>query len=146
MFRPRVILFPTDLTPTSAHALPAAADFARQYGARLLVLYVAETLGPSNVTYGEAESALEPEGYRHRLLEEVRKSTPLPDGVPVEIVLAEGDPAREILHTAASRACDLIVMSTHGLIGLRRLLAGSVAEKVVREAACPVLTIRPPAP
>jgi nucleotide-binding universal stress UspA family protein len=144
MFRPRVILFPTDLTPTSAHALPAAADLARQYGARLLVLYVAETLGPANVTYGEAESVLEPEGYRRRLVEEVRKSTPVPADVPAEILLTEGDAAREILHTAASRACDLIVMSTHGLTGLRRLLAGSVAEKVVREAPCPVLTVRPP--
>jgi nucleotide-binding universal stress UspA family protein len=65
---------------------------------------------------------------------------------PVEAsyLLLEGDAADEILRTADKEGCDLIVMGTHGRSGLDRLLAGSVAESVMRRAKCPVLTVRTP--
>jgi nucleotide-binding universal stress UspA family protein len=145
VFQPRTILHPTDFSAPSAKAFQVAVDLARAYAARLLVLHVAETLGPDNVTFGEAVSQPQPAGYRIRLLEELSRVAPPEDaGVPVEHLLAEGDPATEIERVAQERQCDLIVMGTHGRKGLRRLLMGSIAEQVVRYATCPVLTIRFP--
>jgi nucleotide-binding universal stress UspA family protein len=63
----------------------------------------------------------------------------------VESLLAEGDPATEILQTAKRLKCDLILIATHGRSGLAHLLIGGVAERVVRTAPCPVLTVRHPA-
>ena len=144
MFQPRLILHPTDFSESSAYAFRVATDLARQNQATLLVLHVAETLGPANVTYGEAVSKLEPEGYRRRLADDLRQSLPPPEGVPVQYLVADGDPAGEISRLAAEHHCDLIVMGTHGRTGLQRLLMGSIAEKVMRLAPCPVLTAKSP--
>jgi nucleotide-binding universal stress UspA family protein len=146
MFRPQVILHPTDYSESSAYALQIAADLARQYQARLLILHVAETLGPENVTFGEATSQLEPASYRHRLEEDLRQRVPAPSGIAVEYILAAGDVVQEIEGTAQKRACDLIVMGTHGRTGLSHLVMGSIAEKVIRLAPCPVLTTKIPHP
>jgi quercetin dioxygenase-like cupin family protein len=64
--------------------------------------------------------------------------------ITVEHRVAEGNPAAEILRLARALKCDLIVMSTHGRTGLARMLTGSVAEEVLRQAPCPVLLTRPP--
>jgi nucleotide-binding universal stress UspA family protein len=142
MFSPRTILFPTDLSPASWLAFGLAADVAHRYGASLLVLYVVETLGPENVTFGEVATELEPEGYRKRLVAELEANMPASPGVAVETLLAAGDPAAEVVRVAQERPCELIVMATHGRTGVRRLVLGSVAERVVRTAPCPVLTLR----
>src|SRR5204863_123198 len=91
---------------------------------------------------GEVESQVEPEGYRQRLLAELKQHTP-PTGPNVRLtyVLAEGNPAEQIERVAREQQCGLIVMGTHGRTGLQRLLMGSIAEHVVRHAACPVLTV-----
>jgi nucleotide-binding universal stress UspA family protein len=65
-------------------------------------------------------------------------------GVQLDHVLRLGDPVQEILDVAQDRQCDVIVMGTRGRTGLGRVLMGSVAEKVVRRAPCPVLTVRVP--
>lgn len=142
MFQPKVILHPTDFSECSAAAFRIAGDLARQNQATLLVLHVAETLGPENVTYGEAVSQVEPAGYRRRLEEDLQRSVPQVAGVAVQYVVAAGDPAEEIERVAREWPCDLIVMGTHGRTGLDRLLMGSIAEQVIRRAACPVLTTR----
>jgi len=142
MFHPRLILHPTDYSESSNYAMQVAADLARQYQARILILHVVETLGPENVTFGEATSQLEPSSYRHRLEEDLRRHEPAPPGVAVEYLLAEGDTAHEIQRVAQVRGCDLIVMGTHGRKGLSRWVMGSTAEKVIRLAACPVLTTK----
>jgi nucleotide-binding universal stress UspA family protein len=144
MFHPHLILHPTDYSESSEYALKIAADLARQHQAKILILHVAETLGPENVTFGEATSQLEPSAYRRRLEEDLRKRVPVPSGVSTEYVLAEGDTAQEIQRVAQERGCDLIVMGTHGRTGLSRLVMGSTAEKVVRLAPCPVLTMKIP--
>ena len=144
MFRPQVILHPTDYSETSNYALQIAAELARQHHAKLLVLHVAETLGPENVTFGEATSQLEPASYRHRLEEDLRQRVLVPAGVSVEYILAAGDVIQEIEHTAQKHGCDLIVMGTHGRTGLSHLVMGSIAEKVIRLAPCPVLTMKIP--
>jgi nucleotide-binding universal stress UspA family protein len=141
----QTILHPTDYSETSAAALDYAATLARDYGSRLLILHAVETLGPENVSYGEAASEPQPESYRRRLWEDLRKVRPSDPDIPVEYLLSDEDPATAITKTAASRNCDLIVLASHGHHGLRRLLTGSVAERVVREAHCPVLVVKVPA-
>jgi nucleotide-binding universal stress UspA family protein len=145
MFQPRHILVPTDFSDHSNYALQVAIDLARQHGATLTLLHVAETLGPEYLTYGEAVSQLQPDSYRQRLMDELRRTLlPPAAGVPVEYLLAEGEPAVEIGRAARDHSCDLIVLGSHGRTGVRRLLMGSVAEHVVRYAACPVLTVKKP--
>jgi nucleotide-binding universal stress UspA family protein len=144
MFRPHLILHPTDYSESSAYALRIATDLARQHQASIIILHVAETLGPENVTFGEATSQLEPAAYRHRLEEDLRQQVAAPPGISVEYLLAEGDVAQEIQRVAQERDCDLIVMGTHGRTGLSHLIMGSIAEKVVRLANCPVLTTKIP--
>jgi nucleotide-binding universal stress UspA family protein len=143
MFKPRVILHPTDFSPSSEYAFHIAVDLAKEHGANLLVLHVVETLGAGNLTYGEAISQVQPEGYQRRLWDDFRRRIPaVPAAVTVEPLLAEGEPAKEIDRVAREQHCDLIVMGTHGRTGLDHLLMGSVAERVVRQVPCPVLVVK----
>lgn len=145
MFHPQIILAPTDFSESSKYAFSVAVDLARQNGARLLALYVADTLGPENATYGEISTHLQPEFHQGELMRELRLNTTAAAGVDVEHILAEGDPATEIERVASERHCELIVMATHGHSGLMRLLTGSVAEHVIRLVSCPVLICKVPA-
>jgi nucleotide-binding universal stress UspA family protein len=134
------ILHPTDFSEHSGSALQMACALARDYRARLIVLHV--TVQPT-IVYGEGVVPPDPV----QVVEEARAyldRLAIPQGIPVERRLAEGDPPAEILHVAADSGADLIVMGTHGRTGLERLLMGSVAERVVRKAPCPVLTVRTP--
>jgi nucleotide-binding universal stress UspA family protein len=141
-----VILHPTNFSADANHALQLATDLARTYQARLVILHVADTLGPEKLTYGEAESGLDPDRYRRQLADELRELVPAPAGVAVEYLLAEDEAAEEIVRVARERGCDLIVMGTHGRTGLDRVLMGSVAEQVIRTAPCPVLVTRSQGP
>jgi nucleotide-binding universal stress UspA family protein len=142
----QTILYPTDFSEPAQRALAFAADLARRYEARLLVLHAVESLGPENVTYGEATTQRQPDSYRQRLWNDLHQVRPADPQVPVEYLLSEDDPAAAILRTAHERGCDLIVLGSHGRSGWRRLLGGSVAEKVVRQAPCPVLVVKATAP
>ncbi len=138
----QTILLPTDFSEPSQAALHFAADLARDHGALLTVLHVVETLGPENVTYGEAESSPQPETYRRRLWDDLHRMVPsLPD-VRVQYVLGQAPHVEAILKLAVETNCDLIVMGSHGLTGIKRLLMGSLTEEVVRKAACPVLVVK----
>jgi nucleotide-binding universal stress UspA family protein len=140
----RRILFPTDYSERSRKALGYAGALARDQGALLVILHAVETLGPENVTYGEMGSQLQPEGYRQRLWADLHRVRPPQPGVQIEYVLSEEDPVAAILATAVQHKCDLIVMGSHGRSGIKHFLLGSVAEKVVRRAPCPVLVIKDP--
>jgi nucleotide-binding universal stress UspA family protein len=143
MFAVRTILFPTDFSESASAAFPLAAVLARDHAARLVVLHVATP--PPFVTPTELERALaDHEGYRRQLEAELHRHPP--PGPPTSITyrLADGDPAAEILRVAREEGADLIVLGTHGRVGLVRFLLGSVAEAVLRRAACPVLTVRGP--
>jgi nucleotide-binding universal stress UspA family protein len=99
------------------------------------------------VTIGEVVSYMEPEEYKERLWAEFHRLEASEPGIRdlrVETKLVEGSPAKEILKAAREIKPELIVMGTHGRTGLGRLLMGSIAEKVVRKADCPVLTARTP--
>ena len=132
-----IILHPTDFSEPAGRALNLAGSLAHREGARLLVLHVANTLTDAvNVLLDDPS----PDRQRQRL-EQLRLEAP---GVPFESRLAFGAAAAEILKTAQETGCDLIVMGTRGRKGLGRLLMGSVAEQVVRNAPCPVVTVNSP--
>ena len=140
------ILHPTDYTEVSRPALHYAAELAHDHGASLVILHVVDTLGLENVPYGEMASPKQPEGYRRQLWEELHRVRPSETHVHVEYVLSEEDPVTAILRTATDFGCDLIVLGSRGITGWKRILVGSIAEEVVRRAACPVLVVKPPQP
>ena len=146
MFRPHVILHPTDLSENSRLAYSIAVDLAKQNQAQLLILHVVETLGPENVTFGEAASQLEPASYQERLKRDLQVSLPPAADVATHYLLSEGDPAVAVQRLAREHHCDLIVISTHGRTGLARLLMGSNAERIIRLAPCSLLVVKQPIP
>lgn len=141
MWTIKTILHPTDFSKPSEYALQLACALARDYHARLVVLHVAL---PPVVIYGEGVIPVEPQGYWDQLRAQLQRVVSSVSDLPVESRLIEGEPAVEILRLAAELPSDLIVLGTHGRTGLSRLLMGSVAEQVVRKAACPVLTVKMP--
>jgi nucleotide-binding universal stress UspA family protein len=133
------ILCPTDFSAPSQEAFRIACSLARDYGAKLILLHVkSREPNPSGVMTMPPEP---PDVYeeRQRQLNAIQAAVP---GIQLERQLVIGNEVEDILRTAADKKCDLIVMGTHGRTGLRRLLMGSVAEKVLREAPCAVLTVR----
>lgn len=145
MFQPRIILAPTDFSDSSKHALQVAVDVARRNHSRLLTLHVVDTLGAEDATYGEVTTHLEPDYHRGVLLDELRShSSSAVGNLPVEYLLAEGEPAREIDRVVREHACDLVVMATQVRSPLKRLFTGSVAEQVIRMVPCPVLICKLP--
>jgi nucleotide-binding universal stress UspA family protein len=142
------VLVPTDFSEPSAKAVLYGQALARSFGASLHVLHaVEEPLAQGWDAYGFP--ALLPErraqvlADAQRRLEEV-VPPPERDRQPTELVTCLGDPRQEIVRFAKERGIDLIVMGTHGRGGVAHLLLGSVAERVVRTAPCPVLTVRHP--
>lgn len=144
MFHPRVILCPTDFSENSAAALRVASDLARQNQAALIVLHVADTLGPESLGYGEAETRLQPEGHVAELRQELHRLAPAEPGLEPHYLLREGDPAAVIEQVVREQHCDLVVLGTHGRTGLDRLLMGSTAERIIRRCPCPALVVKYP--
>jgi nucleotide-binding universal stress UspA family protein len=138
------ILCPVDLSEASAHALDQAAIIAGWYHAKLTVLHVHTprppvTLGPFGVSTPPGEDGAE----IARLQEAVRTAAAraVEAKLDVETIVDVGDPARQILAHAGSLGVGMIVMGTHGASGFQHLVLGSVTEKVLRKARCPVLTV-----
>jgi nucleotide-binding universal stress UspA family protein len=144
MLTAETILYPTDFSADTQPALDVACALAAEGHGRLVVLHVER---PPLATLGGtvAPPPLPNEYDRQKVWEELQRIKPLRPGLAIEYRLEYGDPATVILQTAQDIGADLIVMGTHGRTGLRRLLMGSVAERVVRKASCPVLTVRTPA-
>jgi nucleotide-binding universal stress UspA family protein len=147
------ILYPTDLSSAAAPGLAYATSIARWYKARLTVLHVVPTFDAVQLppeAIGELAHVVYPP-TRESVTADVRRVHGLDDveGVDAQVVVEEGDPGPTILDQALSRGTNLIVMGTHGRRGFDRFLHGSVAERVLQRAHCPVLTIPPhaaPAP
>jgi nucleotide-binding universal stress UspA family protein len=158
------ILAPTDFSQAANHALDFAFEEAKHHKAKLTLLHVLRHNSETEVYYikgalGTLASfdpdfggtlptpqASPPETLRRDFNEEALAQ--LRDLVPSsfsghwEVEVMTGDPADTIVQAARESDVDLIVMGTHGRTGLQHVLLGSVAEKVVRHAPCPVLTIR----
>lgn len=144
----RQVLYPTDLSEASRPALAYAAAVARRYGATLTVLHAAPPFEPLLAPPGEAGST-SPLALPtiDELIDAVRSFVgDALAGIAASIRVEAGDPSPVIVDQAVATGADLIVMGTHGRSGFDRLLAGSVTEKVLSRAPCPVLTIPPHAP
>ncbi len=138
------ILVPCDFSDCSRRAVERAAELARWYDAGLTLLH-AVPLWPSTSRLPPYVNpiVLEP-ATRDRLVEELRGlGEPARSlGIVPRCIVREGDPAELVLLTAREQGIDLVVMGRHGDRGFDRWALGSVAEKVVRKAGCPVLTLR----
>lgn len=145
----RTILLPTDGSECSAKAMAYALSFAKQYGSRVVTLHVIDQRWEeqTRVVFAEVGQDLAQKirnGYEEearRILQEVTDAASKV-GVPVESKVLTGIPSEDITRVAQELPADLIIMGTHGRAGVSHLLLGSVAEKVVRRAPCPVLTVR----
>jgi nucleotide-binding universal stress UspA family protein len=139
----RTILHPTDFSEAAGHAFHLAASLARDHGARLVLLHV---VAPASLA--EEMSFLAPTDDPHEKIWEafqgLETSEPRIGQFEVRSLVEVGPPVATILSTAKALNCDLIVMGTHGRAGLGHLLMGSIAEKVLRKAPCPVLTVKVP--
>lgn len=142
------VLCPTDFSEFSATALDYAASFAASYGSHLRVLHVV-TPFPITAPYldvpgtaGLYETA-STQAREALAAEATRAARP---GLSVDVEAREGLAVHEILASATDWPADLLVMGTHGRGGFERLVLGSVAEKVLRKAPCPVLAVPLAAP
>jgi universal stress protein A len=141
----RHILAPTDFSDHSKQALAYALGLAKRFGARLSMLHVVEI--PPYPVEGYAPPALAAtflDDLERQAREEMAQLLPeaAAEKVAVERLVTVGNPYRKILEVAEAEGVDLLVMATTGRTGISRLVMGSVAERVVRHAVCPVLTIR----
>jgi nucleotide-binding universal stress UspA family protein len=144
----RRILVPTDFSKIARHALEHAIVIGRWYRSNITALHVGNpmilfgTVAPVPPTMVEA---LAGDSNRGELETEVRNwlSPAAAAGLATDAIVEQGNPARCILAHARSLPADLIVIGTHGHGAFERLVLGSVAEKVLRKAPCPVLTIPP---
>ena len=144
MIQIKRVLCPTDFSECAEHALKYAIELARRFESKLYLLHVLDTrvyghLEPFASTVWSIYDAKEQaaKGIAEIIPEQERKA------LHSESQIREGTPFVEIIKFAREAEIDLIVLGTHGRTGLSHMLMGSVAEKVVRKAPCPVLTIRP---
>jgi len=142
----RCILVPIDFSGHSRNALRYAIPMARQFGATLHLVYVVEpTIYPADLGFGQVvypnfEDELVEKGgaeLRELVRTEIKRS------VTATTTVRTGKPHQELLLEAEAAKADMIVMATHGHTGVEHMLFGSTAERIVRNARCPVLTIRP---
>ncbi len=140
----RTIVVPVDFSPSADEARAWAVDLARRYDAELIVTHTGPPVAWPASPDGIMTVTDIVESTRRELaisLEGLRASIEAA-GVRARSRMLDGIPATEISRLAREAGADLVVMGTHGRTGLKHALLGSVAEKVVRTAPCPVLTVR----
>lgn len=138
------ILCPVDFSDASAHAVEQAIALAGWYKAEITALHVYSPLvAPIPTLPPLVERVPQTEIERMRESTSTCFRAAAAAGIGVDVAVDVGRPAAEILDRAAKLPADLIVMGTHGASGFEHLILGSVAEKVLRRAACPVLTVPP---
>lgn len=141
----RRILAPTDFSQTSKETVARASELAEHFQAEVLVAHVIPpipTLPPDphhNFEIPAYQDALH-ENAERQLKETI--ASQVSEDAPARPLVRYGDPAKEIVRLAQEEEVDMIVIATHGLTGWQHLVFGSVAEKVVQTARCPVLVVR----
>lgn len=140
------VLFPIDFSENFEVLLPWVATIVNTFDATLYVLFVAQDLADFSaihVPHGNLQQ------FQKEVLDAAQKKMSataqeaFKDFKKLEPRVAQGAPADKILEVAKQEKVDLIIMGTHGRKGLERAIFGSVCDKVVRNAPCPVLTINP---
>ena len=146
MIRIERILVPADLSEFANHALTYARELASAYGAEIHLLHVVEpqwmlatggTAAPEYDASGLDRFAADGEAYLERLKGEMA-------GIGTKTEVVFGVPHVQIVEYARREEIDVIVLATHGRTGIKHILIGSVAERVVQMAPCPVLTVKHP--
>lgn len=141
------ILVPIDFSDYSKNALKYAVQFARHFNAKMYLIYVVEpVIYPADFSMGQVAIPSTDIDLSKRAEEELNSlaKTSIDPALQCECIIKTGKPFVEINDTAAEKDVDLIIIATHGHTGVEHLLFGSTAEKVVRKAPCPVLTLREP--
>jgi nucleotide-binding universal stress UspA family protein len=151
MIKIETILVPTDFSEFSKYALKYSIAFAQTFKARIILIHIT----PEREMDAIRQASVHMQGENLEELVKQRKAEDrkqldefippeLKKGITVETIHRVGIPFMEIIKAAREKEVDLIVIATHGKSGLSHILFGSVAEKVVRKAPCPVLSIRHP--
>lgn len=141
------VLVPIDFSDYSKNALKYAVNFSMQFNAEMILIYVIEpVIYPPDFSMGQIALPSVNTEWDIKAKEELNKlaKSEIPSSIKVTTVLKTGKPFVEIIETAAEYDVDLIIIATHGHTGVEHILFGSTAEKVVRKAPCPVLTLREP--
>ncbi len=148
MFPFQKILCPTDFSEASLCGLKMASEMAEKFGSEVIVLYVNKPIQHLPSPQIEAsEIAFDTAAYERQVSEEAHANLAtiaasiFPDGMEPGLEVRLGQPSQEILKVADEEKADAIFMATHGRTGLKHIVFGSVAERVVSRANCPVLTM-----
>jgi nucleotide-binding universal stress UspA family protein len=139
------ILVPVDFSPHSSEGVRLASNIARRYEAALVLVHVYQPVAypfPEGFVLYTPNQMANMLSELRKLLEGAEQEAQSAGAPSVSSKLLQGVVASEIVSTAQDERFDLIVMGTHGRTGIQHALMGSVAEKVVRRAPCPVLTVR----
>jgi len=138
----KTILCPTDFSEESGHAIAYGVRFAEISNATVLLPHIIHI--PTEPYYDENGHVMRFDELRvgvHVKLQECRDKY-IPSAINSELICEIGDPYEQLMQLAKDRSVDLIVTSTHGRTGLPHLVMGSVAEKIIRHAPCPVFVVR----
>lgn len=141
------IICPTDFSDPSYEGLKVAREFAEHFSAELILVNV---IFPGPIVPGVAEPGFHIPAALEAMQETAEKNLQdlsrkkIPENIPVRTLAIIGKPAYEILDLADKEKADIIVIATHGESGWQKFLFGSVTEKVIRMASCPVLTVQQP--
>jgi nucleotide-binding universal stress UspA family protein len=137
----RRILVPIDFSKNARRALHFAIPLATQFGARITLLHVVESIVyPTEMAIMVTNERFALNASRKHLDELTRKL--IPEKLRGKILVRGGQPYFEIAQIAREMKADLIVVTTHGYTGIKRVLLGGTAERIIRHAPCPVLTVR----
>ena len=141
----KTVLFPTDFSQGARAAMDYALSLARDYNAKLVLLYVVQDISiaewyiPSSISATDLVEDMQKSAWNEMGKWATEAGAKVKD---VEKMVARGVPFVEIIRTAREKNVDVIIIGTHGRTGIDHMLFGSTAEKVVRKADCPVLTVR----
>lgn len=141
------VLVPIDFSDYSKSALKYAVNFAKSFNAEIILIYVVEpVIYPPDFSMGQIAMPSINTEWDDRAKDELQKlaKSDITGAGNVKTVIKTGKPFVEIIETAKEENIDLIIIATHGHSGVEHILFGSTAEKVVRKAPCPVLTLREP--
>ena len=139
------IICPTDFSEPACKAIRAAGELAETFSAELILIHVVGAIPALDTPTGMV--GFDVAAYQKELTDSAEKSLQerlekhIPEAVDSRTLVVHGEAAHEIVCAAKDEECDLIVMSTHGAAGWRERIFGSVTEKVVRHAECPVMTV-----
>jgi nucleotide-binding universal stress UspA family protein len=141
----KTVLFPTDFSNGARAAMDYALSLAKDYNAKLILLYVIQDISiaewyiPSSISATDLVEDMQKSAWKEMEKWGAEAAAAVKD---VEKMVVRGVPFVEIIRTAKEKNADMIVIGTHGRTGIDHMLFGSTAEKVVRKSPCPVLTVR----